>query len=114
MHHTMDFDDNDIGLLVTLKDTGARANDNQLRQYLAALGPHYRDDGSLHYIRDNLRTGLTIEDQMIRAPAAQMGLALAAHGWVANLASDSGGALREETDPLDTALSRIFVGLTPA
>lgn len=137
----LDFDDSDVGPLVTLKDTGARGNGQQLRQYVGALGPHYRDDDSLHYIRGNLRTGLQAEDQFVRAPAALAGLAVAAQGWTYNRDKEDKGALpdydnphiigralrttnpgvvfaraalRGDSDPLNSALSRVFVGLPPA
>ena len=35
---------------VSLKDSGARGNDQPLRQYVVAVGPPYRDDGWLHDI----------------------------------------------------------------
>ena len=141
LRRVTDFEDSYIGPLVTLMDTGARANNNQVRQYIGALGPHYRSDDSLHFIHGSLRSGLAAQDQFVRAPAALMGLAVSAERWSNNLSNATAGALpeyndphiigralraanpgvvfaraalRQEADPLEAVLTRIFVGMEPS
>ncbi|NKB72004.1 MAG: hypothetical protein GKR89_33420 [Candidatus Latescibacteria bacterium] len=129
-----DFDDNDLGPLILLSESGARGSREQLNQYVGG-GLIYREDGSLFVQRSCWRDGLSLEELKVRVPRALWGLASTNQRWSeARQAAQSpvgtdlrvwGRALRSaqpgvvfaraaergEVEPLTSLASRLFVGL---
>ena len=132
-----DFDDNDLGTLALLTQSGARGSQQQLIQYVGG-GLIYREDGGLFAQRGCWRDGLSVEETKVRAPRALWGLAATNQGWTeAREAAQQPGradyhilgraakaaqpgvvfaraAVRGEIEPLTSLSSRLFVGLTAA
>ena len=130
------YDDDDFGIPALLVESGARANWQQVRLYVAPQGVTRNDQGGFTPLKHGFRDGLTPEELFARAIGARWGLAnalaemIAIQGDLETQSAPSGygvfararrsetpgvvfarAAQKGERDPLTDEYSRLFVGL---
>ena len=128
--------DDDFGIPALLVESGARANWQQVRLYVAPQGVTRNDQGGFTPLKHGFREGLTPEELFARAIGARWGLAnalaeiMAIQGDLETQSAPSGygvfararrsetpgvvfarAAQKGERDPLTDEYSRLFVGL---